>query len=121
MAYYDWTVPVRSLIHRLQKHDFVFLSVNDGEEDLPVISDPGSLAERNEVTEAITSVDASYVRIGKGSKFAILFIVLGNEPDELVCDYSYSDDELGNELDDAIDAFRNQWEGKKCPLVEDVV
>jgi len=115
MARLDWTLPVRTLIHHFQNHDFRVLSVNDGEEDVPIVSNPYSLAERKEATEIITSVDESYLRVAKGEQTAIIFIVLGNEPDELVADYGCSE-ELMPFVDDVVNAHRNQWEGKRCPV-----
>ena len=118
MAYYDWTVPVRTLIHQLQNHDFDILSVNDGEDDNHVIGLSGTLAERQEATDYITAVDESYLRIGKGSERGIIFIVLGNEPDELVADYGANTEEMMPFIEEAVEAHRKQWEGKKCPLME---
>lgn len=115
MARLDWTLPVRTLIHHFQNHDFRVLSVNDGEEDIPIVSNPYSLAERKEATEIITDVDESYLRVAKGEQTAIIFIVLGNEPDELVADYGCSE-ELMPFVDEVVDAHRNQWEGKRCPV-----
>jgi hypothetical protein len=119
MAYYDWTVPVRTLIHQLQNHDFDILSVNDGDEDIPIISNAGSPQERVEATEAITAVDEAWLRIGReGKQRGTIFIVLGNEPDELVADYGANTEEMMPFIEEAVEAHRKQWEGKKCPLME---
>ena len=118
MTYLDWTVPVRTLIHQLQNHDFDILSVNDGEEDIPIISNSGSLAERQEVTGAITAVDEAWLRVGMNRMTATLYIVLGNEPDELVADYSCPE-ELMPFVEEAVEAHRKQWEGKRCPLAKE--
>jgi hypothetical protein len=119
MAYYDWTVPVLTLIHQLQNHDFDILSVNDGDEDIPIISNSGSPQERVEATEAITAVDEAWLRIGReGKQRGTIYIVLGNEPDELVADYGANTEEMMPFIEEAVEAHRKQWEGKKCPLME---
>ena len=119
MTCLDWTVPVRTLIHQLQNHDFDILSVNDGDEDVPIISNSGSLAERQEATEAIVAVDESWLRIGREGKMrGTIYIVLGNEPDELVADYGANTEEMMPFIEEAVEAHRNMWEGKKCPVME---
>lgn len=114
MARLDWTLPVRTLIHHFQNHDFDVVSVNDGEEDVTIFAQ-SKAGKRIEATEIITSVDESYLRVAKGEQTAIIFIVLGNEPDELVADYGCSE-ELMPFVDEVVDAHRNQWEGKRCPV-----
>ena len=123
MTCLDWTLPVRTLIHQLQNHDFDILSVNDGgDEDVPIISNSGSLAERQEATEAITAVDVSELRIGRGGKLrATIYIVLGNEPDELVADYRATNEVMMSLIEVAVENHRTMWEGKKCPVIEEVV
>ena len=119
MTCLDWTVPVRTLIHQLQNHDFDILSVNDGDEDVPIISNSGSLAERQEATEAIVAVDESWLRIGREGKMrGTIYIVLGNEPDELVADYGANTEDMMPLIEEAVEAHRNMWEGKKCPVME---
>ena len=119
MTRLDWTLPVRTLIHQLQNHDFDILSVNDGDEDVPITSISGSLAERQEATDVITAVDESSLRIGRGGKLrATIYIVLGNEPDELVADYGANTEEMMPFIEEAVEAHRNMWEGKKCPVME---
>jgi hypothetical protein len=44
--------------------------------------------------------------------------VLGNEPDELVADYGANTEEMMPFIEEAVEAHRKQWEGKKCPLME---
>ena len=117
MTYLDWTVPVLTLIHQLQNHDFDILSLHDGYEYIPIISNSGSPQERVEATEAIVSVDESWLTIGRGKDKGTIYIVLGNEPDELVADYAVRE-ALSVDLEAAIEAHRKQWEGKKCPVME---
>ena len=120
MTYLDWTVPVRTLIHQLQNYDFDILSVNDGEEDIPIISNSGSRAERIEAAEAIVAVDESWLRIGREGKLrGTIYIVLGNEPDELVADYSANTEDMMPLIEAAVEAHRDMWEGVKCPVMEE--
>jgi hypothetical protein len=119
MTHPDWTVPVLTLIHQLQNHDFDILSVNDGYEYVPLISKSGSPQERVEATEAIVAVDEAWLRIGRGGNLrGTIYIVLGNEPDELVADYSANTEDMMSLIEAAVEAHRKQWEGKKCPVLE---
>lgn len=114
MARLDWTLPVRTLIHHFQNHDFTILSVFDGEELIPFVSS-NQWTDRQEATDAITAVDEAWLNVSHEGRKARIFIVLGNEPDELVADYGCSE-ELMPLVDDVVDAHRNQWEGKRCPI-----
>lgn len=112
MAYLNWSIPVSSLINKLQKAGFSILSVYDGGEYIKLDQNRSKLAIRKEAVEAIVSVDDSWVKVQKGDQKGTLFIVLGNEPYELVCDYSDWDD-----LTEVITEHSNLWEGKNCPVV----
>ncbi len=114
MARYDWSKPVSSLLNKLQQNGFTIAAVNDGEETVKMDPKKSNLANRKEATEIITSVDESGMRVTKGNMRGFVYIVLGNEPEELVCDYTDWD-----ELETVITAHSRQWEGKKCPMIAD--
>jgi hypothetical protein len=113
MAYLNWSIPVSSLINKLQKAEFTILGVNDGEEYIKTNQNGSKLAIRKEAVETVVSVDESWIRIKKGDKIGTLFIVLGNEPWELVADYSDWDD-----LTEVVDEYSQLWEDKKCPVTQ---
>jgi len=114
MARYDWSKPVSSLLNKLQQNGFTIAAVNDGMETEKMDPNKSNLYNRKLATEVITSVDEAGMRVTKGDKRGFVYIVLGNDPEELVCDYTDWDD-----LEEVITAHSRQWEGKKCPVVAD--
>jgi hypothetical protein len=118
MASYDWSVPVKSLLTRFQVEGFNITDVHDGEEMIQIDQKLCKSAIRRAAADIIVSVDESYVLIEKHGMKATLFIVLGNEPEEIVSDYTYTP-QLEELLEETIDKYVTQWEGKKCPMIAD--
>jgi hypothetical protein len=107
-----------SLLNHLQKDGLRLLAVNDGCEKWFHVDDRLSiLMQRLFAAEVITSVDESHLVVSDGSATATLFIVLGNEPEELVADIASKSDSLMDRIDDVVSLFSNSWEGKPCPTV----
>lgn len=105
----DYTKPVMSLLNKLQKKGCEIVSVHDGEEW--VKCDGNNLNCRKDATDAILSVDESLVKIKYNDEVAKLIIVLGNEPSEILCDYSYKEgSNLETILEEVSDEFYTQWE-----------
>jgi hypothetical protein len=99
---------VRSLLHRLSKnHELIW--AHDGEE-LVELSTMKVSEAKSECLDVITSVDESHllVRNKKTGRNTTLFIVLGNENYELVCDWTIGDDLL----DKIITEHSVYWENK---------
>jgi hypothetical protein len=113
----DWTQPVLDLLALLQQQELELLAVNDGEEVLRINKGPAH-DQQLAAADAITSVDQAWLSVGTGEATAQLFIVLGNEPDEIVCDWGGSK-RLDPAIELAIDEHRLMWEGKPCPVIED--
>jgi hypothetical protein len=103
---------VSSLLHKFQKGGFCIASVFDGIDKFP-IDDKSDLAARKAAVDIVCSVDESSVLIKSPEcgGFASLFIVLGNEKSEILCDYSAPED-LFPRLDSIAEEFENQWENK---------
>lgn len=118
MASYDWSVPVKSLLAKFQEAGFNILSVYDGEDLIPVDPTLSKTKIRHSAADIVVSVDESFVYVNKDGMRARLFIVLGNEPEEIVVDYNYNP-QLEELLDETIDKYTLQWEGKKCPMIAD--
>ena len=110
MALLDWSVPVASLVNKLQENGYKIYGANDGEELVTIHPNHSNLVARKKAVDVIVSVDDSTLVITKNNKTFGLFIVLGNDPDELVADYTSNDD-----LEKVIDEFQSYWGGKKCP------
>jgi hypothetical protein len=115
MARYDWTKPVSSLLSKFQRCGYDIVAANDGEDYININKNLSQLNKRKEAVDVITSVDMSnvYLLSPKGRKFSLM-IVLGNEPSELVADYTYFEEET----ETIIEEFCEQWEGKKCPMIK---
>jgi hypothetical protein len=77
------TAELRSLLRTLTKHGFSPVSVDDGEERCATLTNAAAV-------DVMDSVDEStlYVRRGDASRTYALFIVLGNDPGEAVCDHT---------------------------------
>lgn len=119
MASYDWSAPVKSLLARFQVAEgFNITAVHDGEEMIQIDQKLSKSAIRQTAADIIVSVDESFVYINKDGMRARLFIVLGNEPEEIVADYNYIP-QLEEVLDETIDKYVTQWAGKKCPMIDD--
>jgi hypothetical protein len=61
------------------------ISVNDGEEWVVKKS-----VKRKEIMDALQSTDSDLLKIRKpdGEKVGVIYLVWGNSPEEVVCDYS---------------------------------
>ena len=114
---YDWTQPVMSLLHKLQEADIQIIAVNDGDEYDEVVGDT-NLAARKDAADMITAVDEAWVRVKHKDDFASLYLVLGNDTNEILADYSYPlNTELEEILHNVSSAFYEQWEDVPCPMV----
>ena len=118
MASYDWSVPVKSLLGSFQEAGFIISAVHDGEEMIKIDQNLSKTKVRHSAADTVVSVDESFVYINKDGMRARLFIVLGNEPEELVADYNYNP-QLEELLEETIDKYVEKWEGKKCPMIAD--
>jgi alpha-glucosidase (family GH31 glycosyl hydrolase) len=112
MARLNWTVPVSSLLSRLQDNGYKIFSVNDGAEMQIIDQNLSNRTSRKEATDHICSVDESAVALCKDGKTFAVYIVLGNDPDEIVADYTDNED-----LERVIDEFSDNWCDKKCPVI----
>jgi Icc-related predicted phosphoesterase len=102
---------VLSLLHKFQQRGFVLRSVYDGEETCFLGDAESKLGSRKDAADVICSVDESWVRIQNLSgDRATLFIVLGNDDSEILCDYSSSSKELMQEIEVIAEEFYQQWE-----------
>lgn len=101
---------VLSLLYKFQQHGFVLRSVYDGEETYFLGDVESKLRARKDAADVICSVDESWVRMQNLSgDRATLFIVLGNDDSEILCDYS-SRKELLQEIEVIAEEFYQQWE-----------
>ena len=109
--YNDFKPETTALIERLQAAGFSIVGANDGEEF-------HKFADVAQTVGVLTSVDEShlYLRHDNNERRIALFLVYGNEPGELVCDYGIPSAESVAELLDAVtQAHCDEWSGKEQP------
>lgn len=118
MATLNWSPIVSSLIKKLQNHDVEILGVNDGESMLGIPQEQSKLGIRKWAVSAIVSVDHSSVLIRKNGQTAMLYIILGNGPEEILADYCVKSGKLCDIIESVENEFYSQWEGKKVPVTQ---
>lgn len=110
---------VSSLLFKVQKRGLKLSSVAPvgGSSVLCNLEDGNELDVRRDVTDAVCDLDASNVLIkDEAGNIGFLFIVLGNEKGEILCDYGLRGSnskeegaELMKVLDEVADEFYEQW------------
>lgn len=114
----DWRPVVRSFLFTFQKAGFKITGAYDGEESVNIDGTLSDQAARNEATDIVTSVDDSHVVMhynrGGESRTVEFYIVLGNEPEELVADYWVREDDM-DYIKEVMDRFTKRWEYRPCP------
>lgn len=119
----DWKPVVRSLVLHLVEHDIIPLAIYDGayrrEIDRGPTEDMAAQA-----ANAACAVDEASLRCAwytaTSELRCNLLLVFGNEPHELVSDYCWTngDDALEAAVEEALDGFEAEWEGKPCPQTQ---
>lgn len=105
----DWKPEVRSLLKSLTDAGCKLVQSNNGE-DVMSFAD-GTLAE---FIDHLIACDESHLRVEMpDGERRTLFLVLGNSPGELVCDYG-----VHEVLDVVTDAHYTKWETRKQPTLE---
>jgi len=98
----DWKPCVRDLLERLVAAGFAIGEIDDGDDTI-------EFTTLDAAVDTITSVDESTVWLAAHDKSdPVLFIVLGNGPNEIVADYCGG----SPRLDMILEGHSNDWEGK---------
>ena len=102
---------VSSLLCKLQKRGISLDSVYDGQDRI-VVDKLNKIGARKTAVEAICAVDVSWVFVKDlaNDHKAELFIVLGNDNSEILCDYNASSRTFFSVIDSVSDEFYEQWE-----------
>jgi len=101
----DYRPEVRSLLRSLKQSGFTPISVNNGEENIRY-----SDVSKTEFLEEIVATDEVTLRFQHNNKKVAIFLVLGNDPGEIVCDYTDYEP-----LESIIDSHYDRWESRKQP------
>ena len=90
---------IRQTIRALRRADHVIYGGNDGEEE--VVYKPN--ASEDDIIADMTACDDStlYVRLPDGTE-SFIYFVLGNEPEEVICDHGVS-------LSPVLDPLTSAW------------
>jgi hypothetical protein len=104
----DWRPETRSLLQSLIKAGFTITGGNNGEYEFK--NDKGE----DQLIDDLTACDEANLFVVKDGRPATLFLVYGNNPGELVSDYSYPP-VLGEDLDKVTAAHYDKWNGQKQP------
>ena len=105
----DWKPETQGLIQTLFKHNLTIDSVDNGEEE----TNFNEVSLDTFIEETMACDEAHlYVRTPE-NKSKVLYLGYGNNPGELVADYS-----VCPEIDAATDEHYENWEGKKQPTKE---
>lgn len=107
----NWKPVIKSLIRTLTKHNFTISTVDNG--DGPVAA-PAESPKKWAVSEIAATDESNLLVKGPDGRLLWVFMVLGNEPAETVCDYT-----CNLALERAIDEFCDKWEGRSCPVIKD--
>jgi len=103
----NWKPVIKSFFSIALKHGFMLHTVdNGGGEDV-------LMNTFEEAIEEVAATDESHVVLKDPNGVGVwFFLVLGNSPEETICDYSV------HELADKVhDEFSAKWEGKACPTI----
>jgi hypothetical protein len=104
----NWRPVVGSLLSKLQKAGFTLVAVDSGCGQVPLTGTDRE--KRQEAKFEICAVDEARLHVENSESISKwLYVVLGNEPEELVSDHSASG------LDVVVEEFQQQWRGVKCP------
>ncbi len=110
MKVYDYNPEVRSLVERLEK-----AGCKDFEADNCEHRSKESENGREDLIGALTACDEAHLYcVGPKGEKLWLFLVLGNEPGVIACDYT-GDSEL---LDRVTEEHYNEWENREQPIKE---
>lgn len=112
----NWLPVTQSLLEILSRHGFQPVCVFDGGEYI-FIDDVGDAIAQ--ATLAASDVDEATITLdweddGASSR-TTLSLVYGNDPDELVADYTVANPNAAAELEQALLDFEDQWAFKPCP------
>lgn len=104
----DFKPECRALISRLQAADFVILGGHNGEDRCKWDSKPDTFEA---FLDELLACDECNLYVQRSAKKYTLFLVLGNSPGELVCDYTAG----SQALDDLTMAHFDEWTAYQQP------
>lgn len=86
---------IRQAIRALRAKGWQLRTVFDGEEDIYTSTEKDAI-------DNITAVDDAFLHVGAFNETGWVRFVMGNSPDEVICDYTVN-------LDGALDPLMDSW------------
>lgn len=107
----NWKPVIGSLLKVLQDHNFTLVSVDNGDGRVSLAGMTPRQARQLAKNE-INATDDSHLWVSHPSheRKLWLYVVLGNEPEETVADYT-----VNTVLELALEQFENKWKNKPVP------
>lgn len=109
-ARYNWKPVVASFLLHMQERGFRAFAVNNGD---------GFVKTENNLFKTIdeaTACDEASIRFhAPDNSLFTAYIVLGNEPYELVADFTSRDTETGKAFTAAVEEWSDSMQGMTCP------
>lgn len=106
MKQYNWAIPIKSLLTIAESCGLTCTAVDNGDGWVATATMAAAVREANACDEAQLRF------IGSTGKRLWMLIVLGNEPEELICDYT-----VDETLEMVLEDYTQKWAGKACPTV----
>lgn len=112
----NWKPPVMTLLYQLQRQGCTLVAVDDGVHRHAIDTNASAARQRAAAADAITAVDACYLIVRHPDDIwtGTLYLVLGNDADEIPADWS-TRLPLASNLDAAVNAYQAIWGGKAVP------
>jgi hypothetical protein len=102
----DWEPETRSLLEKLQKHGLVIHSVDNGEYRTKLAD-----TTMDKFIEDCMACDEAWLSVvAPDGKRKTIYLVYGNNPGELMCDYT-----VCAQLDAVCDEHSESWDGRDQP------
>ena len=116
----DYSPIIKSFLHQIKKVGFIISKVQDEcGGGLKAKNPETGITKTDRVVETLMSTDGGSVTFQKGAHRITAQIILGNDADELVADWSFNSLEADSAFEAGWDAFRNVWEGKSVPTMQE--
>lgn len=114
----DWSPETRSLLRRLKESGFNLIKSHNGEDGYKCVQF-GKGPDEQALIDNLTACDEAHLWIERGGDIAeryCLFLVYGNSPGELVCDYSFNA-QREDRLEAVTSAHYEEWSERKQPTI----
>lgn len=115
---YNWSPVIGSFVHTMLKDGWKATNVTDFQSRFIFIEEATLQNVTKKAKEVCGSVDESSMTFKKGDLGVTAYILLGNDPEEMIGDWGYKDNASDEAFHKSWRKFTAKWEGKKCPTKE---